>query len=155
MRQQHRLGALQVRIPRQIRSWGLLTRFLKCTDQIKRGPCDFDERVASEEPKRGRDLVVATARGVNLGAHVARQLGSAPFDRHMNIFIRTRAYEDAAVELRLNLIERGKDLFEFAFAQQSTSLQATNVGFGAHDVMVIQDVVERVTLGEIPESRVH
>ncbi len=61
---------------------------------------------AEIQPHVERDLVVAAAPGVQLGADRARDLGDAPFDRGVDVFVGRRKGERVRRQLFLDAIQR-------------------------------------------------
>ena len=60
---------------------------------------------AHEHRHVGGDLVVARARGVQLAADGADELGQAPLDRHVDVLVVGCELERAVLELRRHLVE--------------------------------------------------
>src|SRR5690349_14899918 len=99
VREEHRLGALQVRVTGQVGVAGVtraLQQYLLQTGE--RGDLRL-ALAAQPEPQRERDLVVAAAAGVQLGAGRAGDLGDAPFDRGVDVLVARDERERSRVEL--------------------------------------------------------
>ncbi len=65
-----------------------------------------DQGAAAPQAQRGGHLVVAAPPGVQLGAHVADQLGHAPLNRSVDVLVARGEGEHAAVELLFDHVER-------------------------------------------------
>ena len=88
--EQHRLGALQVRVAGQVAAPASSARASEHALQLERRPADVGGRPLAPQPHRGRDLIVAAAAGVELGAGSAGQLGDA---RSMAVWMSSSAGE--------------------------------------------------------------
>ena len=105
------LGALEVRVaghrPVEVRSASCDEHAL----QVLRGARRVVERVRAGEHRHvGGDLVVARARGVQLAADRAGDLGEPPLDRHVDVLVVASEREVALVELALDRVEAREQL---------------------------------------------
>ena len=100
------------------------------------------------EPHVERDLVVAAAAGVQLGAAVTGDLGDAPFDRGVDVFVGRRERERTVGELLLDPIERGRDDAALLLAQQSDAREHLHVRTRTGEVVGREPPVERQADGE-------
>ena len=110
VRKQDRLRALQVRVARERdlgRLLGPLQRAVVCSSWMRR--IELAALAAEVQAQVERDLVVAAAAGVQLGARVARDLGDAPLDRGVDVFVGRRERERAGRQLLLDAVERVHD----------------------------------------------
>ena len=73
----------------------------------------------------------------------------------MNVLVTARANKDAPIELGFDVLERAQQGGDFFAIEKARNLETTHVSFRAHDVVVIEDVVKRIALGQVPERRVH
>ena len=93
VREQHGLGALQVRVAGQ-RDLGRLPRALQQHAlQLVDPRRDRPALAAQVEAHVERDLVVAAATGVQLGTDRARDLGDPPLDRGVDVLVARRERE--------------------------------------------------------------
>ena len=82
------------------------------------------------------------------GARVGRQLGEAPLDRGVDVFVGGLEIEAAGVQLALDL---GQTLLEgpqLAFGEEPRRRQAASVGARAGDVVGVELVVELQRAGK-------
>ena len=110
VREQHRLGVLQVRVARARRRRRRPPRPGVTSTRCNPSSAATSSRAGAlgPEPQVGRDLVVATPPGVQLGAGVAGQLGDPPLDRGVDVLVRGREHERVGGELGLDRVERGR-----------------------------------------------
>ena len=110
VREQHRLRALQVGVARA-GDVGRVARRAAAAPLAARGcaPTCVAPFAPHVQPQVERDLVVAAAAGVQLGAGRARDLGDPPFDRGVDVFVGRRERERARRQLLFDAIERGVD----------------------------------------------
>ena len=89
----HRLGALEMREAGHHRVGVGLS--LRCERRLQRSEARVDvvDRVAHEEAKVGRHLVVARARGVEPAGRLADDLLQPRLDIHVNVLERARKGE--------------------------------------------------------------
>ena len=95
-----------------------------------------------------RDLVVAAAAGVQLGAGRARDLGDAAFDRGVDVFVGRRERERARRELLLDPSERGGDDLPLLLVEQPDALEHVHVRARASEVVDREATVVREADGE-------
>ena len=153
--QHHRLCALEMRVARQVRVGELLSHLNECLDHVERRRRDAVQRVTGIEAKGRRHLVVAAARRVHLRADVAGQFSRASFDRHVDVLVGVGTNEGPPIELGLDLIKGFEEQLTLLRAQQSGFGQTLDVRLGAQDVVMVEHVVERVTLRKLPERIRH
>ena len=109
VREQHRLGALQVRVAGEVDVVGRGRRTSSstaCRRVDVRG--DVGALAAQEQAQRGRDLVVAAPAGVQLRARGPGELGDPPLDGGVDVFVGRRELERAVGQLGADAIERGE-----------------------------------------------
>ena len=155
MAQQHWLRALKMGVTRQVRALVVIAGLDKDLGQQEGGSYDFSQSVASKETHRGGDLVISTASGVKFGAHVTREFSSASFNRGVNVLVGRNSKELFAIELILNLVERGKKFGALHVAEQPRRLEPLHVRPTAVEIVLVEHVIKGVTLGEIPKCFVH
>ncbi len=87
VRQQNRLGTLQMCVPGHERLAGQLRLFDQCRLQIFQ--CRIKSRNSFQHPqsKIGGDLVVAAAPRVEFACRIANQFSQAAFDSGVNVFV--------------------------------------------------------------------
>ena len=139
MSDRHRLGALQMRIPRH---WRL--GFLFCPGEnghheaADRGH-RLEAGVGNIEPHGGRDLIVARAAGVDLAADGAEE----PFDRRVDVLV---------VRLRSSLdgdpVERGLDVGELRVGEKPAFMQAARMN--SRRKTVVREQLSVVRAQEVP-----
>ena len=143
VRQQHRLGSLQVRVARQIGRAGrdrtLEQHLLKAEHSIRNDA----QLPLAPQPQRGRHLVVAAASGVELPAGRAGDLGDAALDGRVDVLVGGREHERAAVQLVGHRVERGQDLRRLVAVEQPGADEPAHVRARADDVVGRQAHVER------------
>ena len=94
-------------------------------------------RVGAREQRHvGRDLVVARARGVQLAADRAGQLGDAPLDRHVDVLVVRQERERPLLQLVLDRVERGEQLV--AVVARDDPLRGEHARVGARLVDVVR-----------------
>ena len=107
VREQHRLRPLEVRVAGEVHVGGFLgpaqQHRLELVDARRLHPA----LAAQVQAQIERDLVVAAAAGVQLGAGRARDLGDAALDRGVDVLVGGRERERARRELLLDAAERG------------------------------------------------
>ena len=86
MRDQHRFGALQMRVSGHGRFTGAPGLGEQRRDQLFQVCGRGTARLAHEQPQIGRDLLVAAAPGVQLEAGFADRLGQLLLDEMMHVF---------------------------------------------------------------------
>ena len=94
VREQHRLRALQVRVAGEVRRRSASSArrsSTACSSWMRARPARA--LAPEEQPQVERDLVVAAAAGVQLGAGRARDLGDPPLDRGVDVFVGRRERE--------------------------------------------------------------
>ncbi len=105
MGEEHRLGALEVRVPGHRR---LTVPFGLVQERRLHGlqrRVEVAEHVAEVEALVESDLVVARAPRVELPAHLARDLDETALDVHVDVFELPAKGESAALELRAHGLE--------------------------------------------------
>ena len=107
VREQHRLGPLQVRVARAGRRRPPRRRGAASTpDEAEHGLGHRDDRLAGPESQVQGHLVVAAPRGVELLPDRAGELGHPPLDRGVDVLVGRREGERAAAELAPDVVER-------------------------------------------------
>ena len=95
-----------------------------------------------------RDLVVAAAPGVQLGAGPARDLGDAALDRGVDVLVGRGEGERAFVQLQLDAIERGVDDRPLLVGEETDVREHRDVRARADEVVGREPAVERQADGE-------
>ena len=112
MRKQSRLRHLQVRVPRHNR---VQMGFGQVDEDSSSRPEQPDEVVrlfAQPQPKTGRHLVVAAARGVQFATDRADALRQRVFDVHVNVFQLDFPLEVARLDVGANIIQTTDDCLD-------------------------------------------
>ena len=90
-----------------------------------------------------RDLVVAAAPRVQLGAGRARDLGDAALDRGVDVLVGRGERERAFVQLQLDAVERGEDDRPLLVGEEPDVREHRDVGARADEVVGREPAVER------------
>ena len=117
MGQGYRLRSLQVRIARQVRRPDLAGPLQQHPLQPHHPSGEGGELALAPEAQGRRDLVVAAAAGVELGAGRARQLGHAPFDGGVDVLVAGLERKRALPELLPHAVEGGPHQVRLVLAQ--------------------------------------
>ena len=102
----------------------------------------------------GRHLVVARARGVQLPAHGAGDLGHPPFDRHVDVLVVLGERERAVTELALHLIERVVKLVAVLLGDDPLRREHRGMRARLLDVIRAKPPVEADRIVQAPEGGV-
>ena len=102
--------------------------------------------VADEHRDVGGDLVVARARGVELAADRAGELGDPPLDRHVDVDVVVGEREAILGELDLDLLERRVQ--RVAVGSADDPLRGEHPGVRAR----LRDVVAATAAGRSPAT---
>ena len=90
---------------------------------------------AREQHEVGGDLVVARARGVELAADRADQVGQPPLDRHVDVDVVGRERERPALELDRDLVEPAQQGVALVLADDPGRREHRRVRAGLRDVV--------------------
>ena len=128
MREQDRLGALEVRVPGQVL---LGTGRPSAIEQHLLQPVhptgSVEPLAFHEAPQRGGDLVVAAPPGVQLGARFAGQLGHPPLDRGVDVLVGRLELERAIDQFDLDPVERRQHQRRLLVGQEADARQHHHV----------------------------
>ncbi len=116
--QQHRLGALQVRVAGHRRLAVLLGLGDERALHVHQSRVHVVEDVPEIEPLVQRDLIVAGAAGVELAAHRPRQLDEAALHVHVDVLELAPEREGAALELAADPVEARQQALELRLGDQ-------------------------------------
>ena len=139
----HRLRPLQVRIAGHDHVEIFFGRLGQLSAQRLQSADDELDLVAQKKPHVERHLIVAAARGVEFAAGRTDQLGQASFDIHMNIFVRLRKLELAAVYLALDRLQAADNLPRITGWNDALLGEHFRVRNTAHDVMAVKPRIDR------------
>ena len=148
VRQQHRLGPLHVRVAGKVRRAGLDGAIEQHVLQRDDGPSDVAELALHVQAQRGGHLVVAAAPGVELGARRPGQLGHAPLDGGVDVFVGGFERELALFQLGLDLLERVEHRGGLLGGEDAGAHEPAHVRPRARHVVSSQAMVERQALRE-------
>ena len=140
--QQHRLGPLQVGVAGQVHVARLAGPLGQGVLERQHVLGDVDQRPAAPQAQRGRHLVVAAPAGVQLGPHVAGQLGHPALDRRVHVLVAGGEDEGAAGQLVLDGVEGVEELGHLVVAEDARLAQALHVGARPGQVVGGQGAVE-------------
>ena len=148
MGEQHRLGALEMGVAREI-------GVARLHGPVQQGVLELDDRRAHRQqlPARveaqvGGDLVVATAAGVELRPHVAGELGDPAFHRGVDVLVPGVEDEDPRGQLLLDPVERGEQHRRLTTLEHPGARQPPHVGARAGQVVAGQAAVVGQAGGE-------
>jgi hypothetical protein len=153
VRQHDRLGALHVRVAREIYVLGVGLR-RPAQDHLHEVTQPSGHRAAlpaDVEAQVERDLVVAAAAGVELCPGRTGQLRHPAFDGRVDVLVEWKERERAGVKLSLDPGERGGHDGPFLFVDQAHPGEHVDVGPGAGQVVCRQPRVERKALREVEQ----
>ncbi len=144
MGQEDRLRALEVRVAGEV---SVVVALVGAADQhvLERRGCEPTTSLRlppDPEAQVERDLVVATAPGVELGARRTRDLRHPAFDRGVDVLVRRHELERAAVQLRADLIERVGDGEALRLGEEPHRGQHVDVRARPDEVIVGEPLVE-------------
>ena len=108
--EQHRLGPLHVGVAGQVRVAGGLGPGEQDVLQADDEAGDGEQLALAPQPQVGRDLVVAAAGGVDLGAGRAGELGDPALDGGVDVLVALDELERVGRQLVLDAVERAEDL---------------------------------------------
>ena len=117
---------------------------MECDDPLR----DHDQLAFEPQPDSRCRLVVAAPTGVQLGAGGPGDLGHAPFDRGVDVFVARGEDERVGQQLGPGLIEGRKDRVAFGVGDQASTGEADDMGTRALDIVGPQPAIEREALGE-------
>ena len=140
--ERHRLRRLQMGEARHHGIRVLLGALEQGRLQVPQQTVGAIERVAHPKAQVGRDLVVARARGVQLAAGIADQLGEPRLDVHMDVLERGAERELARLDLALDALEAGDDRVALGGAQDADLGEHRGVRLRPRDVLSVQPLVE-------------
>ena len=103
---------------------------------------------AEEQTQVERDLIVATAPGVQLCAGGPRDLGDPPLDRGVDVFVGRRERELPRRELLFDARERGRDDLPLLLVEQADALEHVHVRARSGEVVDREPAVVRKAHGE-------
>ena len=89
-----------------------------------------------EEFQVEQHLVVARASAVYLLAYIAQAAGQHQFHLRVHVFHSVFYHEFSLFGLRIDVLQRGKQLFQFVGGQQADAFEHGNVGHGAKYVVL-------------------
>src|SRR4051812_14268545 len=142
VREEDGLGALQMRVSRE-RDLRRLPRALQKYALQLLNPLGDRAALAPEvEPHVERDLVVATAPGVQLRADGTGDLRDASFDRGVDVLVARRKSERLAGQLLFDAVQRGNDDAAFLVVQQTDAREHLHVRARADDVVGGEATIE-------------
>ena len=118
MGEQHRLGALEMGVPGQVHIARLDGAIEQDDLQVGHGAGDVDELALRPQPQVGGHLIVAAARGVQLGAGRTGELGHPPLDRGVDVLVARQIAELVPGDLVVHLFEGGEHFFALAVADE-------------------------------------
>ena len=93
---------------------------------------------AGEEFQVEQHLVVARASAVYLLAYIAQAAGQHQFHLRVYVFHSVFYHEFSFFGLRVDVLQRGKQLFQFVGSQQADAFEHGDVGHGAKYVVLGQ-----------------
>ncbi len=138
----HGLGPLQVRVAGQRPVEVLLSAVHQRAHQLPRSVVGNAGVLAHVHGDVGGDLVVARARGVQLAADGPRELGQAPLDRHVDVFVVLLEDERPPRELGLDFFETPDQVVAVLDGDDPALGEHPRVGAGLLDVVGPQPPVE-------------
>ncbi len=143
VREQHRLGVLQVGIARQHGIHLTLRQF----DQgmLERNQLRI-QRIAlstQPEPHVGRHLVVTASRGVQFARYRAEPIAQQRFDRRMYVLGVRRKLKCAALQLRNECLEALDELCGLVGREDRGGAQHARVGDAAQNIVSPEPLIER------------
>lgn len=158
MRQQHRLGPLEVRVARQAHrvtvdaagqgSVGPIGEHVDEAENQLGGRRHLAHHVVAE---RGGDLVVARPAGVDLAADRADQLGDPAFDGGVDVLVGGDEVEHAGPVLHLDRVQATEEGGQLPLVDEARPVQTPDVRLGAGDVVGQETLVVAERLGELDE----
>ena len=138
----HRLGPLQMRVPRHEPIGVRLGLVRQRIDEVGEADRGFDRRIATEQPQVERHLVVARPARVQRRPG-RRDLGQAPLDRGVDVLVLQLEVELVAVQLTLDLPEPATYRGKLAGREDARRGQPACVREAPRDVVRIELVVDR------------
>ena len=111
------------------------------------------DRGTEQQAHVGRDLVVAAAAGVQPLAGLADDLGQAPLDVEVHVFVGLRPRKGAGADLGADLREALLDRREVALADDVRRVQHARVRYRGFDVELGKPQVEGDRSGEALRER--
>ncbi len=148
MRQQHRLGPLQVRVARHRHGTIRLRLGDQDTFELLDPSNELIQLVTEIQPDIQRDLVVPAAACMQLSAQRADQFRQSSLDRHVNVFIAGRKAESPAIEFCLHRFKPAHDNPRFTRSQHTCLAQRLAMGNTTLNVMCVEPTVDRHRHGE-------
>ncbi len=148
MREEHRLRALQVRVPGHVDVLGRLRALEQHPLESMHVRDDVGALAPDEQTERGRDLVVARPPGVELGARIAGELGHPPFDGGVDVLVGRRELERTVGELLLRPVECREHRGGLVGGEDVGAREPGDVRARTREVVGRETPVEREALGE-------
>ena len=136
MRQQDRLGPLQVGVSRKVRLGIRRGKLPQTLYETEGGVSYLRQGVTGKQAQRCGDLIITTTCGVNFGADGSRDLRRTTLDGHVNVLIGFSTNEGAGGELHPNFLESSQQYIDFFHSQQTRRSQTSHVSDRTSDVMV-------------------
>jgi hypothetical protein len=148
VREQYRLGTLQVGVTRDV--------VLSCLIGPRRydlGECeqliaDSNDSAPEVKPQSGRDLIVPAPTSVDFRPDLTSELGHPALDCGVNVFVAGLEYKRVVAELGCDLVERPEQHRYFIFGKNPCATKAVHVRDRAPHVVFCKPSVSRQTLGE-------
>ena len=148
MGQRHGLGALQVRVPREVGVARLLGSSQQHLLQGQHPLGHLEQGPLRVEPEVGGDLVVAAPSRVQLGARRAGQLRDATLHRRVDVLVGRHEGERPVGQLDIDLVQGGEHVVALRLGEHTRPHQSPDVGARALDVVGGEALVEREADGE-------
>ena len=137
-----RLGRLQVGEARHDAGAVLLGAAEQRRLQVAQQPVGRVDRIAYPQAQIGRDLVVARARGVQLAARLADQLGQPRLDVQVDVLECCAERKAFRLDLGPDLLEAGQDRVALGVIEQAHGGQHAGMRRRARDVVRVEPLVE-------------
>jgi hypothetical protein len=143
VREQYRLGVLQVRTARHHGGRVLVDLVQQRLDDVHDPGGDPPGAVAQPHPEQRGDLVVAGPAGTQLPAELGtRAFDQAPFQRGVHVLVRDDRRERAGRHVGGERVERTEHGGQLVVGQQLRAVQDPRVRTGAGDVVGREPPVE-------------
>ena len=154
MRQQHRLGVLQVRAAGEDDVEVRFGLHHERAAQREVGPHEVGAALLGEQARVGGHLVVAAAPRVQSRARIAHALDERAFHRHVDVLVIHIEGEPPRLDIRFDAVEAGCDGVGILLRDDALRRQHARMRLGTRDVLRVQRLVHRQRRSEALRERI-